>query len=304
MDTTMPSGFYDNGITQGCVIPLTIFDDTQKQAILDALPRKKHRPKIGIVKDANFAVVLTQECDLNAPPQHQPTIELAIAKPAKRKDERLILAKNLHKIHVLHDDIGYIELESDLIVQLEKAEFQQAIIEARDSVISSNHNFKNLIIKWRLLSYAREPFPHKVNQLIKTTINDSEDTRLHDLLTGNTAIDKLVAYVFPENEDAEHYYLALSLLLYEVDDDAKEDIASEFYSILEDLHGKSDRVTILNVADNLIDAPEEVVEVDIYPEPAFRPSDIQLSDFFKYREYNVEYLCYSDDSGERIDEED
>ena len=113
-----------------------------------------------------------------------------------------------------------------------------------------------------------------------------------------------MAYVFPENEDAEHYYLALSLLLYEVDDDAKEDIASEFYSILEDLHGKSDRVTILNVADNLIDAPEEVVEVDIYPEPAFRPSDIQLSDFFKYREYNVEYLCYSDDSGERIDEED
>ena len=303
MDTTMSTGFYENGITQGCVIPLRIFDDAQKQAVLDALPRKKHRAKISIVKDANFAVILTQECDLNAPPQRQPTIELAIAKPAK-KNERLILAKNLHKIHVLHDDIGYIELESDLIVQLEKTEFQQTIVDARDSIISSNNNFKNLIIKWRLLSYAREPFPHEVNQLVKTAINDNEVTRLHDLLTGNTAIDKLVAYVFPENEDAEHYYLALSLLLYEVDDDAKEDIASEFYSILEDLHGKSDRVTILNVADNLIDAPEEVVEVDMYPEPAFRPSDIQLSDFFKYREYNVEYLCYSDDSGERIDEED
>tara|TARA_R100001510_G_scaffold5265_1_gene4206 strand:- start:8140 stop:9051 length:912 start_codon:yes stop_codon:yes gene_type:complete len=303
MDTTMSTGFYENGITQGCVIPLRIFDATQKQAVLDALPRKKHRAKISIVKDANFAVILTQECDLNAPPQRQPTIELAIAKPAK-KNERLILAKNLHKIHVLHDDIGYIELESDLIVQLEKTEFQQTIVDARDSIISSNNNFKNLIIKWRLLSYAREPFPHEVNQLVKTAINDNEVTRLHDLLTGNTAIDKLVAYVFPENGDAEHYYLALSLLLYEVDDDAKEDIASEFYSILEDLHGKSDRVTLLSVADNLIDAPEEVVEADIYPEPAFRPSDIQLSDFFKYREYNVEYLCYSDDSGERIDEED
>lgn len=303
MDTTMSTGFYENGITQGCVIPLRIFDDAQKQAVLDALPRKKHRAKISIVKDTNFAVILTQECDLNAPPQRQPTIELAIAKPAK-KNERLILAKNLHKIHVLHDDIGYIELESDLIVQLEKTEFQQTIVDARDSIINSNNNFKNLIIKWRLLSYAREPFPHEVNQLVKTAINDNEVTRLHDLLTGNTAIDKLVAYVFPENEDAEHYYLALSLLLYEVDDDAKEDIASEFYSILEDLHSQSDRVTILNVADNLVDAPEQVVEADIYPEPAFRPSDIQLSDFFKYREYNVEYLCYSDDSGERIDEED
>ena len=303
MDTTMSTGFYENGVTQGCVIPLRIFDSTQKQAVLDALPRKKHRAKISIVKDTNFAVILTQECDLNAPPQRQPTIELAIAKPAK-KNERLILAKNLHKIHVLHDDIGYIELESDLIVQLEKTEFQQTIVDAQDSIISSNNNFKNLIIKWRLLSYAREPFPHEVNQLVKAAINDNEVTRLHDLLTGNTAIDKLVAYVFPENEDAEHYYLALSLLLYEVDDDAKEDIASEFYSILEDLHGQSDRVTILNVADNLIGAPEEVVEADIYPEAAFRPSDIQLSDFFKYREYNVEYLCYSDDSGERIDEED
>lgn len=304
MDTTMSTGFYENGIIQGCIIPLNIFDETQKQAILDALPRKKHRPKIGIVKDANFAVILTQECDLNAPPQHQPTIELALAKPAKKKDERLILAKNLHKIHVHHDGIGYLELESDLIVKLEKTEFQQPIIDARDSIINSNSNFKNLIIKWRLLSYAREPFPHEVNQLIKTTINDSKDTKLHDLLTGNTAIDKLVAYVFPENEDAPHYYLALSLLLYEVDDDTKENIADEFYGILEDLHGRSERVTNLNVADNLISAPEEVVEADIYPEPAFRPSDIQLSDFFKYREYNIEYLCYSDDSGDRIDEQD
>lgn len=98
--------------------------------------------------------------------------------------------------------------------------------------------------------------------------------RFYDFLIGNMVIDKLVVYVFFENEDVEYYYFVLLLLLYEVDDDVKEDIVSEFYSILEDFYGKSDRVMFFSVVDNLIDVLEEVVEVDIYLEFVFRLLDI------------------------------
>jgi hypothetical protein len=295
----LAASYQEVGIKTGTLIPIHILSEELKLKVYESYSRKKKR-KSKFLKQNGFLMILTQECDLNKPSCNYPTIEVIYGIQKNKLDDRLTRAKNSRKLLIEHPVSGLLEFETDLISIIEKTDFEKFILDNSSNLIESPNQLINYVIEWRMLSYNREPFPDKVNILIRDFMNIDEKNRLKELLQRGNEVHKLMAFVYPEREGESHYYLSLTILLFERAGESKESIRKEFSSVLDSLQNHICDVTILNSNSSAV-PPTSIVEQDVPMDQVVLPSDIQLSDFMKLREYNLEYLSYTDETGGRFD---
>jgi hypothetical protein len=289
------------GIESGTIIPTKILTHELKSIVIDSFPRPKKR-KAKYLKDDSFLMIISQDCDLNKPNSAFPVIEVLVGRPIPKVSENLTRAKSVKKLIANHNSLGLLEFENEFTALIEKSDFEVFLLSNARNLIASERGFTRFVLEWKILGYCREPFPDRVNHMVKGYLNDDPDKKLLNLLQDGNKVHKLMAYVDPNAEAATHYHAYFTLLLYDIPEEEKEEIRQQFSIILNELSTLNCGVTIGNSGAD-ITHPNAVIEDDIPFDQVVTPFDIQLGDFLKLREVNLEYLSYKNEEGDRIDEE-
>ena len=287
------------GIESGTLIPTKILTDELKSKVIQCFPRPKKR-KAKYLKNDSYLMIVSQDCDLNKPISNFPVIEVLVGRPVAQINLNLTRAKSSRKLIVCHNSLGLLEFENEFTALIEKSDFEEFLLSNAINLAHSERGFVRFVLEWKILGYCREPFPDRVNQMVKGYLDNDPDKKLLDLLQDGTRVHKLMAYVDPKEEDSTYYHAYFMLLLYDIPDEEKEEIRQRFSIVLSELSTLNCGVTIGNSGAD-VSHPNSVIDDDIPLDQVVTPFDIQLGDFLKLREVNLEYLSYANEEGDRID---
>ncbi len=274
-------------IWQGSILKASDLDQKILEQIkLNKSIEKYRNKKIG---DSLLAVVLSQNCDISNP--NEPYIEVLIfsakSKP-KASDKSIMSGKNTRKIalenngETLTSDINNISyIEKDLIADTYPHWCREKL---------DKHNTQ-MLTKWRINRYIREPFPHRFNEELIFNYIKKPSTGFEDFVIKYR--DQIYAfYVFldpSQDESADNYLVSITAVLFETcDQTSKTEIESELKRHISEIDRQSSVLTMLQTNEAMIPADfNSSLLVAAWPE------DFTLQDVMSMKELNIDYLCWS-----------
>ncbi|PTA49273.1 hypothetical protein C9I43_01385 [Shewanella morhuae] len=281
------------GVRQGTVLGFSeqLTNKSQEFTVLEKVIKKGrygHFESKGVSKD-HLYVILTQDCSISSGKY----IELAQLKKKIVKDEgkvqHLLLGKDYSKLYVKIDGTIY-ESEESLLTKVPKEILVKALGDGDLKVSTSlDVNCIKIILDWRLLAYRREPFPDNFNRKLDAYFQQSHFWFTGFLAANQDNIHSVRVFVTPEDEEADEYCFAITLILTENGQEKDAEISDALVKMIGEF---SEIEGIKGIQNEGFD----VHDID-FPENLTISFTVGLDDFsfanaYVMREFNFQYLCY------------
>ncbi|MFT5548187.1 MAG: hypothetical protein ACI9CO_000101 [Candidatus Azotimanducaceae bacterium] len=285
----MTANLMERGITQCAVIKANSLSANIAKEIPECRAEPKAREKP--ITDERLIIILSQDCDIYKPISSEKNLEVLVASKAKARDageERLAKARNPRRLVIEHDGKHWL-CDASFISIIPK----KLLIDDDGWAVSSNLDSRqsDIILQWRINRYTRKPLPDKFNQAFIIEHLQNPDTNLQRFLERNhNQITDLFAYVWPQEEAAEKYWVSLTTLLAEqCSPDFKENIEATLQDHIDLLHSANNSLHMLQCE------WEEHGNANIpTQEIAALPEDFSMADANAMKRLTLDYLCWPD----------
>lgn len=280
------------GLHQGASILCSELDETLKLEIASArsaISSREHQ-----IEDGDLLVIISQDCDIHN--DNVSTLDVVVGKPrATRKgkrDTRYHKSRNYQRL-VMKTEQGYWDFYVSSVSSVDKTSFVSGLLRQHFSINVLSPRNTEIMLTWISSKYVRKPFPDGFNRSFLPYIWNNVEG-FADLLEDNH--DKIIdvyAYVYPEEEYAESYDVALVILLdLDCPQEIQELIEEQLTSHCKILHEQSvDGLANLNML-QYVDEAEKVLNNVSY---AQFPADFSKEDELLMKSLTLNYLCWPEE---------
>lgn len=280
------------GLYQGVCLSCSDLDEELRSNVVSA--RSDISSRYIQIEDTDILVLISQDCDLYNP--NVTTVDVVVGKHRATKkgkrDVRYHKSRNYQRLVMKIDD-GYWDFNTSSISSVDKALFISVLQRKTFNKGELSTRNQEIILTWISSKYIRKPFPDGFNRAFLPYIwNNTEG--FSDLLEENhDQIIDVYAYVYPEDEYADSYDVALVLLLdLECPQDVQKMLEERLAIHCKALHEQSSEgISNLNMLQHVDDA-EGVLNNVSY---AQFPSDFSKEDELSMKSLTLNYLCWPDD---------
>lgn len=275
--------------------------DEQNSGFTQSFRKKAKEGRFGVhvAKDVPtdaFFVVLSQCCDnANSKEKYYELAQL------KRKETQLPLSepqrrKSLgrdYKSLLLNINGDWYEVSEELITKVAKKDFEvgsKKLIQKG----TLDENTKRILIDWRIRRYAREPFPDAFNSEFKNFINNDNTANLfiEYLRVNRDDIHSVRLFVTPDDdENASSYTAVISVVLTKAGESRKDEFSDRIFEFIEAFDTFSE---IVSCAPQLRQSSQHDLPEELNSALTHSYDDFTFSDAYHLREFNFQYLCYTD----------
>lgn len=272
------------GIRQGAILSCNDLPTELKNEIQEnrATPVSRNKP----VTDDYILVLLSQDCDINN--DREKYIEVVILKKVTGNKVKKPLQKtrNFQKLQVLING-DFWECDANHISHIPKESFLN--IDGLNNNEFLPEKQKEILLKWRINRYTREPLPDNFNMVFLNYLRD-ENIGFEEYLRGNNDITDLYVFVSPQDENADEYLVSITALLNENCTTTKEDaINIILLGHITTLHENDNGLIMIQIEDSLVPEGHNTT-LDIIA----RPEDFSMLDVYGMKRLTLDYLCFPD----------